>query len=562
MPRLLAALLVACLMTWGLAPAALAAPAPAPGYLVIAPDRGFLGNEEVRDAFESYRQRFTAALAIVTEQETERFLKEGLADLERAKVATIVVVPLFVSEAHPLLGRAKRILQQQSKLPITFTGTMAGHYLISEILADRLSDLSRDPAKEALVLVATGATTAAEADAMAKNLTQIAHQVHDRFHFARQHTIAIGHHHQEALAKRSWQQLEQHLAAAKQQQLRPIVLAFDLTTKYDSMMVFTGRLQGLARKHGGVSSSADLLPHDNVALWLSAQSNAHYPVRADEVGVVFMPHGASHVWNRQMLDAIAPLQSRYLIEPAFSMADPVLIERAIRRLEARGARRIVVLRVFSLASSFQASTEYVLGLRPDLGHGGHDHGHGPMPTPAKIRSGAVLSTTGGVEASPLFADVLLDRAIALSKQPAKETVILMAHGVDDEAQNRHWLNNLAKLADRMRLTAKQRGVSFKGIQYLTWREDWEHLSKPEIVKARDLVQAASKNGHRAIVIPARTNGAGHEAEWLKGLSFAYDGLGFAPHPTFTAWVEDQITHAVGPVGEAKPAAAPAPAHHH
>lgn len=541
------------------------------GFLVLAPDRGFMGNEETREAFEEYRQGFTASLAYVTREETRRFIAEGIAELERAKVKEIIAIPLFLSVHQPLYRKADSLLsgdeaKSLTKLPIRMTGTLAGGYLLSEIIADRIAALSKDPAQEMLILVAQGAATDTVGP-LEKDLEGVIHQIHDRYAFASTAALAVSGRGADAALIR----LEKKLSEAKSKKMVPVLIPCDLSMKLDGMMSFPASLASLAKKHGAAYDGADLTPHPNVALHLAKQSNLNLPITEKELGVIFMPHGSSHVWNRTMLDAIAPLMSKYRIEPVFSMGDPPLIEKGVRKLEKRGARAITVVRVFSLESSFKEGTEYILGLRESADHSAHGHGDemadgaSPHPTaPSKIRSGSAFHTLGGLEASPLFAEALLDRAYQVSKESSKETVILLAHGTEGEAQNNHWLKNLSTLTAHMKETAMGKGRVFRDIQYATWREDWPKLRENAIQDIRKKVEDASKNGGTAIVIPARTTRAGQEEEWLKGLDYVFNGNGFAPHPKFVAWLEEQIQQSLAHFNrrEAQPATVAAPTEHH
>lgn len=58
-----------------------------------------------------------------------------------------------------------------------------------------------------------------------------------------------------------------------------------------------------------------------------------------------------------------------------------------------------------------------------------------------------------------------------------------------------------------------------------------------------MVTEASKQGDRVIVIPARTTSVGPEKRFLAGLEFEL-GEGFAPHPLFTQWVDEQIRQGI------------------
>jgi hypothetical protein len=72
---------------------------------------------------------------------------------------------------------------------------------------------------------------------------------------------------------------------------------------------------------------------------------------------------------------------------------------------------------------------------------------------------------------------------------------------------------------------------------------------------------ASRAGGRAVVIPARTTAQGPEREFLEGLTYEL-GTGFAPHPQFEAWFEEQIEAGVARLRRAAPASASRPAEDH
>lgn len=48
------------------------------GFLVLTTDRGFVGNEEIRDASASFAENHNAGLVFVTDEHTEKYLKISL----------------------------------------------------------------------------------------------------------------------------------------------------------------------------------------------------------------------------------------------------------------------------------------------------------------------------------------------------------------------------------------------------------------------------------------------------------------------------------------------------
>lgn len=211
-------------------------------------------------------------------------------------------------------------------------------------------------------------------------------------------------------------------------------------------------------------------------------------------------------------------------------------------------RTTVIVRVFGMNDSFKADIERLIGHDVEAGqgarehaHAGHghgDHGHAAGPVP-RIRSSAVLMSAGGLDDHPLFAKALVERAKELSRDPSKEPVILTAHGTNDDARNAEWIALLESIAGKMRAHG---GGAFRDIRVATWREDWPDKREPWVARVRGWVEQAGKDAD-VIVIPARTNGTGPEASLLSGLKFRL-GSGFAPHPLFAAWVEEQVTQAL------------------
>lgn len=534
-----------------------------PGFLVVAPDRGFLGNEETREAFGEFAPGRNARLVFATDERTRGMIDTALVKLAQEGARQVAILPFFISLAQPRFALVKAALAPETTssldlpVPVTWGQAFGESYLAVEVLADRFRTI-REPAGRSVVVAGCGAGDAESRQRMEADWQRLAERAAEGFGFGAVRAVVWpdpwldSTEEQEKAAERDLRQFTESGT-------RPVVVPFHLDKKLDSMMSFTASLRRLLPA-GAELSDDEVTPHPAVATWMAHEANRFLPLRPEEIGVVFLAHGSDYHWNETMRQSVSSLAERYQIEFAFCMADPPLVERAVRRLEQRGARAIVVVRVFGLASNFQESVERMLGLdmeKPRPAHGlGHDHGHGQMAGPPgpRIRAAALLTTVGGLEDDPLFARALLDRAQALSRNPARETVILVAHGSGDDNRNAHWRHLLESLADQMRADG---GAKFRTIHAATWREDWPDKREPEVAAVRRMVEEATREGGRAIVIPARTTGQGMEADFLKGLSFDL-GTGFAPHPLFVSWVEQQIQAGVAALGMARTDAALSP----
>lgn len=268
------------------------------------------------------------------------------------------------------------------------------------------------------------------------------------------------------------------------------------------------------------------------------------PARADDsYGVLVMAHGGSEQWNKDVLATIAPLKDDYNIEVAFGMADAASLQQGVQQLESRGARHIGVVRLFISGESFKERTEQILGMIPGAppapaqkdehagheGHGGHSMEFWKIAT----QSSFALSDQGLVEA-PEMGEVMAARAKALSRDPARENVLILAHGPGDDAENERWLYQLDARAELVR-----RAAPFGTVRVETLREDWPEKRELAEKRIRAFVEQSSQQGRRTLVVPFRVQGFGPYAKVLEGLEYTSDGQGLIPHPGITEWIAHQ-----------------------
>lgn len=520
------------------------------GFLIVTADRGFVGNEEIRDAFEVFSAAgYPAALVFVTDERTRETVKSGLDILRNQDVKRIVVLPLFMSAAEPRYQLVYELLaEEKQNNPIAFARPYGESYFAVEALATRLRTLEQ-PADRHLLVAGYGAKDEASQQAMSKDWSRIVRQASHDLNFQSVNTLIIPE-------RESDENGEDYMARVKQQltgtlaSLRPAnkdnknqVVAFAFGPKHDSMMSLEARLEWLLPENA-VFDHFQIDPR-KLTMWMEREANRNLPLAAENTGVILFAHGSDFHWNENLRIAVQPLMDRYHIEFAFSMADPITIERALRKLEQRGAKAAIIVSAYATNNSFRPEIEYLTGLdienypagpsTPENKNGHGHHGKYSQPVPRILTSLPVI-WTGGYEDNPLFATALFDRALELSKDPAKETIILVAHGARDDQRNEAWLQKLENIADHMRHNG---GEKFRAIRAATWREDWPEKRVPWIEKVKAMVTEANKQGGKAIVIPARTTATGPERKFLAGLEFEL-GEGFAPHPLFAQWVDEQI----------------------
>jgi sirohydrochlorin ferrochelatase len=272
-------------------------------------------------------------------------------------------------------------------------------------------------------------------------------------------------------------------------------------------------------------------------------------------GILLLAHGGSGEWNSRVTELAAKVNGTRPTEVAFGMATRASLQSAIDKLVARGVTEIVAVPLFvSSWSSVITSTEYLLGLRAEapaalaiyakMNHApaasgaaaaGHDShtvvtdGMVPVKSPVPVRMTPALND------HPIVADILTSRARAISRDPAKEALIIVAHGPNEEEDNRRWLADMETLAARMKQTD-----TFASLEYLTLRDDApKPVRDAATARLRDIVQREQAAGRRVLIVPLLISFGGIERglrERLDGLTYTMAEAALMPDDRLATWV--------------------------
>jgi len=270
---------------------------------------------------------------------------------------------------------------------------------------------------------------------------------------------------------------------------------------------------------------------------------AALPASAD-TGVLLLAHGGRAEWNARVTELAAQVDRQMPTETAFGMATRAAMQASIDRLVARGVTEIVAVPLFvSSWSSVITSTEYLLGLRAQaptalahhakMDHGQHDahaaDGTAPVKSPVPVRMTPALNDHA------IVADILASRARAMSRDPQEEAVVIVAHGPNEEDDNRRWLADMATLARRVAALE-----TFAVVDYLTLRDDAPRQVRDRATaELRALVERRTREGRRVLVVPLLISFGGIERglyERLQGLSYTMADAALMPDDRLVGWV--------------------------
>lgn len=261
------------------------------------------------------------------------------------------------------------------------------------------------------------------------------------------------------------------------------------------------------------------------------------PRTAGATGVLVIAHGGSARWNGLVRDTVKQADLHAPVEVAFGMGmhpqEVHAFQEGVEQLEQQGVSRVVVIPL--LVSSFSEvfrQYEYLFGIQPQSQW---PEAGAPVTLKIPVVMGRALDD------HPAVAEILLERARELSRDPANETVIVVAHGPNEDADNQRWLQRIQRLAQQVQHTG-----GFRDVQGFTIRDDAPDSVRADAEAAlRKAVETASGQG-RVLVVPLLIAQGGIEQKIptiLKGLSYAYNGHTLLPHDKVAQWIAQQAAQA-------------------
>ncbi|CAG0940893.1 hypothetical protein GPROT2_01137 [Gammaproteobacteria bacterium] len=251
-----------------------------------------------------------------------------------------------------------------------------------------------------------------------------------------------------------------------------------------------------------------------------------------KVGLLVLNHGVSEPSDQTFRSRLEPLAARQPTAIAFGMAMTTsqALQQAADELNAAGVETIVAVDYgTSDYRSLRRQWQYILGLR----------GQAAYAKVPQVTSKAPMLMTGSVNDSPLVGQILLDHARELSRDEAKEAVVIIAHGPEDNADNERDLVELRKLAAWLKQQSR-----FASVEALNIQDDAPPPVRAANARAfRAKVSEARARGEDVIVVPYVINVAGVQPKLQKdlaGLDFRFQEKGISEHPNFLRWIDQAV----------------------
>jgi sirohydrochlorin cobaltochelatase len=256
----------------------------------------------------------------------------------------------------------------------------------------------------------------------------------------------------------------------------------------------------------------------------------------DKVGVLVVAHGSGTSGDKVLQDGIAAVAATHPTAIGFGMAmmGSGHIQRAVDDLVAAGAETVVVVpAVVTEQSSVFRQWAYMFGRRDDAAY---------LNVP-RIKTTANVAFAPAMDEHPVITELLFDHTKEISKDPAKETVILLGHGPTFDHENAIELAHIATHAMRIRVMGK-----FADHKGLTLQDDAPApIRAANVAKLRGWVEEANAAGRTPLIVGylISTRGIQEKIEKdLAGLSYQFQSKGMSAHPNFTKWVRQSVTEQI------------------
>jgi sirohydrochlorin cobaltochelatase len=245
-------------------------------------------------------------------------------------------------------------------------------------------------------------------------------------------------------------------------------------------------------------------------------------------GILVISHGSRDPeWVALVDEAVAAVSVPAGVEvvPSFlEIVEGRLIQDGIDRLEAEGVDAIFVLPLFvSSGSTHVDDIGQSFGLPPAALRAGE-------MAPFRIRR-AKVQVGKPIDDDPEIAALIAGNLAELSREPERETVLLVAHGSREAVLNGVWRGGMRRLAERVRTLggyARAETAMLLPDQAACVMRSLTRKQPEQAVLVAPLF--LSSGYFTGTVIPER----------LAGFDYRYNGKALLPDPYISRWMERQI----------------------
>jgi hypothetical protein len=257
-----------------------------------------------------------------------------------------------------------------------------------------------------------------------------------------------------------------------------------------------------------------------------------------DTGVLILSHGVGENSDRVLKRAFEPVGRKWPTAIGFgmSMMSSAHLQAAVDDLVARGVKKIILVDEGTTTenNTLTRHWKYIFGMHDEASY---------MDVPRVKAPGVKFIWTGHFNDSPLITEMVYENAKSVSRNAAKETLILVGHGPEDKFDNDPDLQILQAHVDRIRARKE-----FADVRIINLQDDAiKPVRESNVRTLRRWIEQATKQGNDVIVVAVAAASFGvqnHIKQDLRGLKYTFAEKGLAENPKFVAWVESEVKRAL------------------
>ena len=139
----------------------------------------------------------------------------------------------------------------------------------------------------------------------------------------------------------------------------------------------------------------------------------------------------------------------------------------------------------------------------------------------------------------LAREIIYDFAMQISTNPAEETVVLVAHGPIDPADNSKQLRLMRNILEHV----QQKGNFYDVIPLSLQDDALPDVRAANVKRLRENIEVNTANNRRVLIVTNLMSSDVIQARVerdLKGLSYTFNTNGIIEHPYFVDWISEAI----------------------
>ena len=255
------------------------------------------------------------------------------------------------------------------------------------------------------------------------------------------------------------------------------------------------------------------------------------PRAPSKIGVLVLAHGVNGPGDQLLYESMKPLAQKHSISIAYgmSMMTSGHISCALQEIQQEGVERIYVVPLSeSPYNTLIRQWRYAFGLEENFSYADISQ---IKPDNTKFLE--------PINDHRLAREIVYDFAMQISKNPAEETVVLVAHGPIDPADNSRQLRIMRNILEHV----QQKG-NFYDVIPLSLQDDASpDVRAANVTRLRETIEVHTASKRRVLIVTNLMSSDVIQARVerdLRGLSYTFNTNGLVEHPYFVDWISEAI----------------------